>query len=154
MSVRGAWQLPRLRCERCFISRSSCGRSASRLAFGGGLRRDAARARLGAVAKGIDPKAERLEQPFVAPRHGVDRAGIDLLGRRPVMHDRRSSRLPFVPACAEYSLSELLASARTRPVCARLDYGSSHAPFEIVCQGMNPRSFRPGLAAVLQIFLS
>jgi hypothetical protein len=66
---------------------------------------DAARARLGAVAKRIDPKAERLEQPFVAPRQGVDRAGIDLLGRRPVMHDQRDSLLPFVPACAEYSLS-------------------------------------------------
>ena len=101
MSVRGAWQLPRLRCERCSISRSNCGRSASRLALGEpatGKVGDAAGAKFGAAAKGIDPKAERLEQPFVAPRQGFDRAGIDLLGRRPVMHDRRSSLLPLVPA--------------------------------------------------------
>jgi hypothetical protein len=81
--VRGAWQLPRLRCERCSISRSNCGRSASRLAFGGACDRKGGRrswARLGAAAKGIDPKAELLEQPFVAPRQGADRAGIDLLG--------------------------------------------------------------------------
>ena len=75
-------------------SRHRCEGATASLAIG--KAGDAARARLGAVAKGIDPKAEPLEQPFVAPRRGVDRAGIDLLGRRPVMHDQRSSLLRFV----------------------------------------------------------
>ena len=53
----------------------------------------AAPVKLGAVAKGIDPEAERLEPPFVAPRQFVDWAWVDLLGHQ--IRDARSARKPI-----------------------------------------------------------